>query len=94
MAYNVRNIIGPPSQTNVTHTLMMFQWNPVTMADHYIINISPPINDNESLSTIKTFNTTVQLQLQYNRDYNISVIANNCAGNSMPADINVRIGKY
>ena len=72
---------------------MKLQWNPATMADHYIISISPPVSRNESVSTIKTYNTTIQLQLQYNLDYNISVMASNCAGNGMPSEISVRVGK-
>ena len=86
--------LGPPSsQSNLTHDLMKVQWNPVTVADHYIISVSPLINDNESESTLMTSNTTIQLPLEYNQDYNITVMASNCAGNSTPAEISVRIGK-
>ena len=60
----------------------------------YIISLSPLINDNESESTFITSNTTIHLPLQYNQDYNISVMASNCAGNSTPADISVRVGKH
>ena len=74
---------------------MKVQWNPVTVADHYIISVSPLIiNNNESESTLMTSNTTVNLPLQYNQVYNISVMASNCAGNSTPAEISVRIGKH
>ena len=72
---------------------MKLQWSPVTMADHYIISVSLPVSSNESESTIKTSNTTVHLQLQYNLDYNISVMASNCAGNGTPSEISVRVGK-
>ena len=62
------------------------------MADHYIVSISPPVSNNEPESTVKTFNTTIHLQLHYNFDYNISVMAGNCAGNGMPSEISVRVG--
>ena len=78
---------------NVTQDLMMVQWNPVNVADHYIISVSPLINDSKSESIFITSNTTIQLPLQYNRDYNVSVMASNCAGSSTPVEISVRVGK-
>ena len=76
---------------NLTHDLMKVQWNPVTVADHYIISVSPLINDE---STFITSNTTINLPLRHNQDYNISVMASNCAGNSTPAEISARVGKH
>ena len=61
-----------------------------SVADSYIVNISPPI---ESVSTFTTPNTSIQLFIQYNEEYNISVVATNCAGNSTPTHTNVKIGK-
>jgi hypothetical protein len=81
---------------NLTHKLMKVQWNAAALADHYIINIiflSPLINVNESISTFVTSNTTIHLPLQYNQDYNVSVMASNCAGNSTLAEISMRVGK-
>ena len=79
---------------NLTHNLMKIQWNPVTVADHYIISVSPLIIiDNESESSLITSNTTIHLPLEHNQDYNVSVMASNCAGNSTPAEISVRVGK-
>lgn len=77
----------------LTYNLMMVQWNPVNVTDYYIISISPLINDNESEFTLMTTNTTIQLPLQHNQDYNISVMASNCVGNSTPAEISMRVGK-
>ena len=77
---------------NLTHNLMKVQWNAAALADHYIISLSPLINGNESESTFITSNTTIHLPLQYNQDYNVSVMASNCAGNSTLADISVRVG--
>ena len=85
---------GPPSpQVNLTRDLKTIQWTPVDAADHYIISVSPAL-DNESKSIVITFNTSIQLPLQYNKGYNVSVMASNCAGNSTPAEISMRVGKY
>jgi hypothetical protein len=70
---------------------MKIQWTAAALADHYIIGLQ--INGNESESTFITSNTTVHLPLQYNQDYNVSVMASNCAGNSTPAKISIRVGK-
>ena len=72
---------------------MKIQWNAAALADHYIISLSPLVHDNESESTFITSNTTIHLPLQYNQDYNVSVMASNCAGNNIPAEISVRVGK-
>ena len=77
---------------SITQDMMKVQWNAAALTDHYIISLSPLINDNESESTFITSNTTIHLPLQYNQDYNVSVMASNCAGNSTPVDISVRVG--
>ena len=80
---------------SLTQDLMEVHWNAAALADHYIISLSPLTNDNynESKSTFITSSTTIHLPLQYNQDYNVSVMASNCAGNSTPAKITVRVGK-
>ena len=77
---------------NLTHNLMRVQWNAAALADHYIVSLSPLIDDNESESTFITSNTTIHLPLRHNQDYNISVMASNCAGNSTPVKISMRVG--
>ena len=77
---------------NLTQNLMKVQWKPTALADHYIVSLSPLIDNNESGSTFITSNTTIHLPLQYNQDYNVSVVASNCAGKSTPVDISVRVG--
>ena len=80
---------------SITRDLMKVHWNAAALADHYIISLSPLINEmNESESTFITSNTTIDLPLQHNQDYNISVMASNCAGNSTPVKIGVRVGKH
>ena len=61
-----------------------------TMVENYIITISPPT---EETSTLITSNTSIEVPLHYNQEYNINVIAMNCAGNSTPVKTNIRRGK-
>ena len=56
----------------------------------YIITISPLTADSAG-AIFHTLNTSIQLTLLYDQDYNISVVASNCIGNSTPAEICVRI---
>ena len=81
---------------SLTQNLMMVQWNTAALADHYIVSLSPLIHDNEFESIFITSNTTIHLplDLQHNQDYNVSVMASNCAGNSTLAEISVRVGKH
>ena len=72
------------------HDLMTIQWNPTDWVDYYIINVM----HNESEFTLTTSNTTIKVPLHYNQEYNVTVIANNCAGNSTPAEMSMRVGKY
>ena len=69
---------------------MEIRWNSNDEVEYSNVNVSPPV---ESGSTFTTPNNTIQLSVLYNQDYNISVVANNCAGNSTPTEVNVRIGK-
>ena len=72
--------------------IIMLEWtsSDASVVDNYFINISPPI---ESVSSFTTTNTSIQLFIQYNQDYDISVVATNCAGNSTPTLTDVKIGK-
>jgi hypothetical protein len=79
---------------NLTQSLVKVQWNAAALADHYIISLSPLINDEESESIFIISNTTIHLSLQHNQDYNVSVMASNCAGNSTPTEISIRVGKH
>ena len=66
---------------------LQVQWylaKPLTYIDNYFIVLSPPI---ESGSIFTTHSTTIQFSVHYNLKYNISVVANNCAGNSTPVNI-------
>ena len=62
------------------------------MADFYIITVSLSVDESESTFTTSSTSINLKLSLQPNQDYNVSVVASNCAGNSSAAFINVRIG--
>lgn len=64
---------------------MLLQWNASEAADHYIITVSPTVTGPGS--SFITPSTTVEIPVLYNQEYNISVVASNCAGNSTPAEI-------
>lgn len=46
------------------------------------------------MSVFTDSNTSIQLFIRYNKEYNISVVASNCAGNSTPAKATLRIGNH
>ena len=60
-----------------------------TMVDNYIITLSSPTKEK---SILITSNTSIEVPLHYNQEYNVSVIAMNCAGNSTPIKINISRG--
>ena len=45
-------------------------------------------------SVLTTSNTFIQLFILYNQEYNITVVASNCVGNSTPAKTILTIGNY
>ena len=46
-----------------------------------------------SWSTFATANNTIKVPVLYNQEYNISLVANNCAGSSEPVVFNLFVGK-
>ena len=59
---------------------------------NYTIAIDPEAANSESI--FYTVNTSISLALHYDQDYNISVVASNCVGNSTPAQFHIRLGNY
>ena len=57
----------------------------------YTITVYPEAAN--SGSVFYTPDTSMPLALHYDQDYNISVVASNCTGNSTPAKIHIRLGK-
>ena len=66
-----------------------------TYQAEYIITISwdPPLVA-DSGNIFHTTNTSIQLALLYDQDYNISVVARSCIGTSAPATIHIRIIQF
>ena len=56
----------------------------------YTVTVSPPAQ----LSTTVLTSTSVTVTARYYVDYNVSVMATNCAGNSTTAKYNFRIGEF
>ena len=57
----------------------------------FFTTITPPVLSGPSNFT--TSNTTIQLTVLYNYEYTVSVVANNCAGNSTPVSTTFNISK-
>ena len=57
----------------------------------YTITVYPEAAN--SGSVFYTRDTSMPLALYYDQDYNISIVASNCAGNCTPAEIRIRLGK-
>ena len=59
---------------------------------YYYVTVVPPVDSGSS--SFMTENSTFQLSpLLHNHEYTVSVVANNCAGNSTPVAITVNISK-
>ena len=86
-----RSLITTNSRENGLIVVIEWESSDATMVDDYIIMISPPI---ASVSVLTTSNTSFQFFVLYNQECNVSVVANNCAGSSSPAETTLRIGKY
>ena len=73
------------------HVSADIYWEASGYADSYFIFVYPPLANSES--TFTTTNTTFQLSMSYNEDYNISVFTSNCAGNSIPVITAMFVGE-
>ena len=58
---------------------------------NYTITVYPEAANSGSI--FYTTDTSMPLALHYDQDYNVSVVASNCVGNSTPAEIWIRLGK-
>ena len=68
-------------------TLIDVQWSTVALATHYVIDINPAV---PSGSTFITTGNIYHLSIRTNQEYNISVMATNCAGNGTSAEMIIR----
>ena len=89
------NLIGVQTSghhSNLKQNLItLLQWNASEAANFYIITVSPSVVGPAAGSSIITSNTTVEFSVLYSQEYNISVVASNCVGNSTPAEIMILI---
>ena len=85
------NNMGQDIRHERHHISVDVHWESSDYADSYFIFVFPPLNNCDSIFT--TTNTTFQLSILYNEEYNISVFASNCAGNSTPVIVSVFIGE-
>ena len=90
--HNLSQYAGHPSSpTNFKSSepdsgVITLTWNSSesNIVDKYFIFITPPI---EMVSTLTTCNTSITLAyLVYNQEYNVSLAASNCVGNSTPTE--------
>ena len=85
---------GPPSSpmslicsVDQNGTGIRLQWNSSAsdvLNIKYIISITPLLNMS---SIFTTLNDSIYLPLLAEQEYNVSVVASNCAGNSTPIEI-------
>ena len=70
---------------------------PLERTNHIIVNYTVTVQCSEAADSesiiFNTADTSIPLTLHYDRDYNISVVASNCVGNSTPAEIHIRLGR-
>ena len=67
------------------------QWSnpPVPSGVSYDVSVTPPIE-----SAVMIRGTSAQLTVMYNIRYNVSIVATNCAGESVPFLTQIFYGKF
>ena len=70
---------------------LLLKWNVTGHFEEGFVSVTPPVTAG---SIFNTTNTTLQVPILYNQEYNISVMAHNCAGNSTIVTISVNYGKF
>jgi hypothetical protein len=78
---------------------VVLQWIDQTLDaglnQNYTITISPdPLSTADSVTILNTTNTSMELTLFNDQDYNISMVARSCIGTSAPAEIYIRIIQF
>ena len=62
--------------------LISVEWYPnfntTPISRNFLVSINPSV---ETGSNFNTIDTSIQLTVLYNQDYNITITANNCVGN-------------
>lgn len=91
-------LIAPSLDPNMTLTVRDYQERWLVIQVMWNLSVFPAqysvfwVSAHES-SVTTTYNNSVQLLLSYNSEYNVSVIAGNCGGSSVPISVLFRVGK-
>ena len=81
------------SNASAATAFVPLEWDSnVNLATTFIVEIMS-IELGESPMYYITPNTTLQLPVVYNQEYTVTVLANNCIGNSTPANLSLLISK-
>ena len=64
-----------------TGASVIMTWSTSRGADNYTISVTPPVIPGE-ISEFTTTDTSLQLMVVYNVNYNINITAQNCAGSN------------
>ena len=92
------NIVWDQSHTNnasLTSTFISLEWNSNTYLasdSNFIIEIIL-LDFLGEILYYTTTNTTIQVPVVYNQEYDIKILANNCIGNSSSANLSLLISK-
>ena len=62
--------------------VIQMSWNQSLFTDHYVVYLSSIYESSETI----TYNS-IRLVLSYNTVYNVSIVANNCRGRSIPVSV-------
>ena len=74
---------------------MTIEWNPpVNSSEADIHNYTVSVSPSAQLSATVVTSTNVTVTAEYNVNYNLSIVATNCAGNSDPAVYVFSIRKF
>ena len=88
------NVTLTINEYKITWIELQIKWRRHTFPTLYFVHVySTSINNHESRMT-STYNNSVTWLLPYNSEYNISLVARNCMGSSVPVSIPLTVGEY
>lgn len=80
------------NNASVTSTFISLEWNSNSVM-YLMSNFIVEITSLGEVLHYTTPNTTIQLPVVYNQEYDIKVLATNCIGNSSSANLSLSISK-
>ena len=82
------------NEYQISWIVLQISWQKHIFSTQYFVHVySSSINDVGS-RTASTYNNSVSLLLPYDSDYNITLVARNCMGSSVPVSTLFTVGKY